>query len=128
MDKKIISAGAVFGFFGIIFGAFGAHAMKKILSVDSLAVFETAVRYQMYHALFLLFLGTVNIIPQKAKKIIFNFIHWGVFFFSGSLYTLALFSASDMDVKFIGILTPFGGTLLIIGWIWLFVEISRKKS
>jgi len=57
MDKKTISTAALLGMIAIILGAFGAHALKKVLSIEQLATFETGVRYQMYHALFLLFIG-----------------------------------------------------------------------
>jgi uncharacterized membrane protein YgdD (TMEM256/DUF423 family) len=128
MDKKIIATGALLGFLGIILGAFGTHALKKVLSADLLAAFETGVRYQMYNALFLLFLGSFGLITEKARKIIYNLVLWGVIFFSGSLYVLALLSLNNLHIKYIGILTPFGGTLLIIGWFWLFIEMFRKKS
>ena len=128
MDKKVVATGALLGFLGIVLGAFGAHAMKKVLSVDLLNAFETGVHYQMYNAVFLLFLGRAELISEKARKIIYNLILWGIIFFSGSLYVLALLSVMEIHIKFIGILTPFGGTLLIIGWFWLFIEIFRKKS
>ena len=56
MDKKIISTGAILGMTAIILGAFGAHALKKVLYMEELSTFETGVRYQMYHAFFLLFI------------------------------------------------------------------------
>ena len=65
MDKKIITTAAILGMIAIILGAFGAHALKKILSVEQLTTFETGVRYQMYHALFLLFIGTTTIILKN---------------------------------------------------------------
>lgn len=82
MDKKILSTGAIFGIIAIILGAFGAHALKKILPVEALVTFETGVRYQMYHALFLLFLGSLNDFPQKNKKInlVFNCFRRNLFF------------------------------------------------
>ena len=70
MDRKVLSTGAILGMIAIILGAFGAHALKKILSIEQLATFETGVRYQMYHALFLLFIGLIKNMPQKAKKAI----------------------------------------------------------
>ena len=68
MDKKIISTGAILGMIAIILGAFGAHALKKVLSMEELATFETGVQYQMYHAFFLLFIGMINDLSQKAKS------------------------------------------------------------
>ena len=60
MDKKIIATGAVLGFIAIILGAFGAHALKEVLDANQLTSFETGVRYQMYHAIFLLFIGSTS--------------------------------------------------------------------
>ncbi|OYU81121.1 MAG: hypothetical protein CFE23_06420 [Flavobacterium sp. BFFFF1] len=128
MDKKITATGALLGFLAIVFGAFGAHALKKVLTVDLLAAFETGVRYQMYNALFLLFLGKFDLVSERSKKIVYNLVLWGIVLFSGSLYTISLLSVADIQVRLVGILTPFGGLLLIMGWFWLFIEIIRKKS
>jgi uncharacterized membrane protein YgdD (TMEM256/DUF423 family) len=81
MYKKIISTGAIFGMIAIILGAFGAHALKKVLSIESLSTFETGVKYQMYHALFLVLIGTLNELSLKAKKTIYNLVVFGVLFF-----------------------------------------------
>ena len=89
MDKTILSTGAILGIIAIILGAFGAHALKKMLSIDQLSTFETGVRYQMYHALFLLFLGLMTQVSQRTKKTIFLLVLVGVILFSGSLYLLA---------------------------------------
>jgi len=80
MDKKIFSAAGFFGMTAIILGAFGAHALKKVLSVDQLTTFETGVKYQMYHALFLLFLGLNNHLSVKTKKNNFSTHYFGNYF------------------------------------------------
>lgn len=126
MDKKIISTGAIFGILAIILGAFGAHALKKVLSIDQLSTFETGVKYQMYHALFLVFIG-LSSLSQKAKKTIYLLVVFGVIFFSGSIYLLAtngLFI--PFDFKAIGFITPIGGLLLIISWGILLVNVLKK--
>ena len=128
MDKKIISTGAIFGMIAIILGAFGAHALKKVLSVEELSTFETGVKYQMYHALFLVLIGTLNELSQKAKKIIYNLVVFGVLFFSGSIYLLATNSLTSFDFKVIGFITPIGGLLLILAWSVLFFNFIKKKS
>ncbi|HEU4497491.1 MAG TPA: DUF423 domain-containing protein [Flavobacterium sp.] len=128
MDKKIIAAGAVMGFIAIVLGAFGAHALKNALDAGQLAVFETGVRYQMYHALFLLFAGTAPYISEKAKKAILYLASSGVFLFSGSIYLLATRSASGIDFSIIGFLTPIGGLLMIAAWGLLFFNIIKKKA
>jgi uncharacterized membrane protein YgdD (TMEM256/DUF423 family) len=128
MDKKIISTGAIFGMLAIILGAFGAHALKKVLSIDELSTFETGVKYQMYHALFLLFIGTINELSQKAKKTIYYLVIFGVIFFSGSIYLLATNGHFiPFDFKTIGFITPIGGLLLISAWVVLLVNILKKK-
>lgn len=128
MDKKIISTGAIFGMIAIILGAFGAHALKKVLSIESLSTFETGVKYQIYHALFLVFIGTLNELSQKAKKTIYNLVVFGVLFFSGSIYLLATNSITSFDFKVIGFITPIGGLLLILAWGVLFFNFMKKKS
>jgi uncharacterized membrane protein YgdD (TMEM256/DUF423 family) len=128
MDKKIISTGAIFGMIAIILGAFGAHALKKVLSIEELSTFETGVKYQMYHALFLVFVGTLNELSQKAKKTIYNLVVFGVLFFSGSIYLLATNSLTSFDFKVIGFITPIGGLLLILAWGVLFFNFIKKKS
>lgn len=128
MSKKIISAAAILGACAIILGAFGAHALKKILNVEQLATFETGVKYQMYHALFLLFVGTSQFVSEKAKKGILYLVVIGVLFFSGSIYLLSTNGHLGLDFRPIGFITPIGGLLLILAWIYLFVDILKKKS
>lgn len=128
MDKKIISTGAIFGMIAITLGAFGAHALKKVLSLEQLSTFETGVRYQMYHALFLLFIGLMTDLPQKTKKTIYNLVFFGVLLFSGSIYLLATNTLTSFDFKVIGFVTPIGGLLLILAWGILFLNIIKKKQ
>lgn len=116
MDKKTITAGAFLGMLAIILGAFGAHALKAVLSPEQLITFETGVRYQMYHALFLLFIGTTGLLSQKTKKTIYYLVLVGVLFFSGSIYLLATNDLTSFDFKMIGFITPIGGFLLILAW------------
>lgn len=128
MDKKIISTGAIFGMIAIILGAFGAHALKKVLSVEQLVTFETGVRYQMYHAFFLLFIGLISDLSLKTKKTIYNLVLTGVILFSGSIYLLATNGLTPIDFKVIGFVTPIGGLLLILAWLLLFINIVKKKQ
>lgn len=131
MNRKIKSTAALFGMIAIILGAFGAHALKKLLSTEQLATFETGVRYQMYHALFLLFIGASSIINQKRKKYIYNLTVLGVIFFSGSIYLLATDSLVSIDFKIFGFVTPIGGLFLISAWFILFFDLImpiKKKN
>ncbi|WP_394776347.1 DUF423 domain-containing protein [Flavobacterium sp.] len=128
MKRRIVLAGAFMGMISIIFGAFGAHLLKKYLAVEELNTFEVGVRYQMYHALFLLFLSTRKDIAEKTLKAIYNLVVSGVLLFSGSIYLLATKSLTLFDFKIIVFATPLGGFLLIIAWAVLLVTIFRKKS
>ena len=127
MDKKIIKTAAILGFIAIAFGAFGAHSLKKLVGVLELNTFETGVRYQMYHALFLLFVGTTNIISESAKKVIYLSTLSGILLFSGSLYLLALNNFLPFNFKPFGFVTPIGGLLFLTAWFWLFVNFYRKN-
>ncbi len=128
MNNKIITTAAFFGMTAIILGAFGAHALKKVLNVDQLATFETGVKYQMYHALFLLFIGLNAQIADKVKKTILILTILGVIFFSGSIYLLATDSLNSFNFKVIGFVTPIGGLFLIGSWGILLWNFLKKKG
>nr|WP_315170938.1 DUF423 domain-containing protein [uncultured Flavobacterium sp.] len=130
MSKKVITTAALLGMIAIILGAFGAHALKKVLSTDELVTFETGVRYQMYHALFLLFIGLSTSLSEKSQKTIYYLTLSGVLLFSGSIYFLATNSLTSFDFKKIGFITPIGGVLLISAWAVLlfdFLKNNKKK-
>jgi len=126
MNKTIFGTGVLFGVLAVVFGAFGAHALKQIVSASALQTFETAVQYQMYHALVLIVLGSMTQLPERLKKWSFYTITIGTFFFSFSIYALALNALTSFDFKVIGFLTPLGGTLLIIGWIILGIQVLKN--
>ncbi|WPO80441.1 DUF423 domain-containing protein [Flavobacterium sp. KACC 22761] len=128
MKRRIVLTGAFIGMLAIILGAFGAHLLKKYLSVEELNTFEVGVRYQMYHAFFLFFVSTRKDISEKTLKTIYNLVVAGVVLFSGSIYLLATKNFTLFDFKFIGFATPLGGMLLIIAWLTLFVTILKQKS
>jgi len=128
MDKKILLAAAFLGITAIVLGAFGAHALKKVLSVEQLQSFEVGVRYQMYHALFLLFIGVFAFLNEKERLLIFWLTISGVLFFSGSIYLLATNGITNLKTKFLGPITPVGGLLLISAWGYLFYAILSKKQ
>ncbi len=127
MDKKIFVAGSLFGMIAIILGAFGAHKLKEVLTLEQLNIFETGVKYQMYHAFFLLFVGLNTALSDKAKRIIYFLTLIGVIFFSGSIYLLATNSLTTFDFRVIGFVTPIGGLLLIMAWSVLLVSYLKKK-
>lgn len=128
MNRKIILVAAILGVIAIILGAFGAHALKEVLNENQLVSFETGVRYQFYHALFLLFLGTTVLLSDKTKKIILILVLVGVLFFSGSIYLLATNDLTSIDFRFLGPITPIGGLLLIGAWTALFLNILKQKG
>src|SRR6478672_12419475 len=128
MDKKIISTAGFFGMTAIILGAFGAHALKKVLTTDELATFEVGVKYQMYHALFLLFIGLTPLLTAKTKKTILALTITGVMLFSGSIYLFSTMSIFKINFKTIGFLTPIGGALLIAAWGLLLFQIAKKSD
>lgn len=131
MNKTILITASIFGVLSIILGAFGAHALKELISFESQQTFETGVRYQMYHALLLLFVGSTTLIRQKTKKIIYYLVVVGVLLFSGSIYGLATNELSAFNFKSIGFITPIGGLSMILAWIFMFIDfikISSKKQ
>lgn len=115
----ILFTGALFGLLSVIFGAFGAHALKKRLSEDQLKSFETGVKYQMYHALALLIVG-FNI-QNNITNIYWSFTI-GILLFSFSIYGLVLSDSKGKKLKFLGPITPIGGLFLITGWVLLLLE------
>lgn len=119
MNKTIFCTGVVFAVLAVILGAFGAHGLDNLISASDKVTYNTGVTYQMYHALLLLILGVLKSIPVREKKVVFYFIVTGIVFFSFSIYLLATNSLTAFDFKTIGIITPIGGLLLIIGWLLL---------
>ncbi|WP_034062618.1 DUF423 domain-containing protein [Lacinutrix jangbogonensis] len=128
MNKKILILGAVFGLLAVIIGAFAAHGLKPEISLEALQTFETGVRYQMYHAFLLLFVGTTTIVAGKTKKILFYLVLLGVLFFSGSIYALATNSLTGFDFKAIGFITPLGGLLLVLAWLVLLINFVKSSK
>jgi|SRR5437762_14205832 len=112
MDKTFLLVGAIAGFLAVALGAFGAHALRARLSPEMLAVFETAVRYQMDHALAIIL---VALIAARFDGWLIRAAGWsfaaGIVLFSGSLYVLALSGATIF-----GAITPFGGLAFLSGW------------
>lgn len=112
MDRTFLLIGAFSGFIAVALGAFGAHGLRARLSPEMLAVFETGVRYQMYHTLAILF---VAVAAARFDGWIVNGAGWaftlGILIFSGSLYALAL-----TGVTMLGAITPIGGLAFIVGW------------
>lgn len=129
MHKTSLIAGTLLGASAVIIGAFGAHALKKILSPELLASFEVGVRYQFYHALALLFLGVLA--PHLSSSVQPIWMSWlfGTILFSGSIYILCILKSTlQIGLGGLGLITPLGGLLMIIGWLWLAYKIWITKS
>ncbi|MCO6162024.1 DUF423 domain-containing protein [Flavobacterium sp. NRK F7] len=127
MDRKILLIALIMGAVAILLGAFGAHGLKKMLTLDQLNTFEVGVRYQIYHALFLLFVANNSLLTLKQKGIVLYLVVIGVILFSGSIYLLSTASLTVLKTKFIGPLTPVGGLLLIASWLYVFYCVFTKK-
>ncbi len=108
--------GSLYGLLAVVFGAFGAHALKKTLNEQQLKSFETGVKYQMYHAILLLVLGfNLNLDSSLERYMVYSFII-GTFLFSFSIYGLSISAAKGRKIKVLGPITPLGGLLLVLGW------------
>ena len=125
MNKNIMAWGATFALTAVILGAFGAHALKELLSSNQLASFETGVRYQMYHGIVLLFIGISFDKIQKTPIISKLFIS-GTLLFSLSIFLLNLQEDLGTSLSFLGPITPIGGALLIAGWFILLLSLLKK--
>jgi uncharacterized membrane protein YgdD (TMEM256/DUF423 family) len=129
MQKFFLKLAASLGALSVMLGAFGAHALKTMISEKSLAVFETGVRYQFYHVIALFITGMLY------KEFTNNFLQWsgrlfyvGILFFSGSLYILAFTETSALGgLRWVGAITPIGGACFIAGWVLLALGISLKN-
>ncbi len=121
MKEIIITFAGISGALAIILGAFGAHALKKIMTTEMLQSFETGVKYQMYHTIALLFCGFFFSFQNTLEVyIVWSFII-GIFLFSGSIYGLTISSVKGKKLRFLGPITPLGGLCFTIGWILLAV-------
>lgn len=123
MIKLLLSFSALLGGTGVVLGAFLAHALKNRLSENMLTVFEVGVRYQMYHSI-AIFIATFAYYQFQNSWFLYSAFSFlvGTFIFSLSLYLLAV-----TEIKTIGMITPIGGTLLVIGWILLLVGFLNAK-
>ncbi len=121
MERTFFLLAALFGFIGVALGAFGAHGLRTRLPPEMIAVFETGVRYQMYHALALL---VTSVIAARLSGSLIVAAGWlfaaGIVLFSGSLYLLAVTGAGRL-----GAVTPFGGAAFLLGWACLALAAAR---
>ena len=125
-SRWALSSGAALALLAVLSGAFAAHGLKTILDTQQLALFETAARYQMYHALALLVVGILASAQQFSESLLklaaFAFI-LGIFLFCGSLYALAL-----SGITWLGAITPLGGTAFLAGWLALMIAALKPAN
>jgi uncharacterized membrane protein YgdD (TMEM256/DUF423 family) len=123
-NSRMMVFGAVFAGLAVAAGAFGAHLLKPVLDAQMLAVFETAARYQMYHALALC---TLAAIAERHPRLHVGTVAWlfvvGIVLFSGSLYLLSL-----SGIRWVGALTPLGGAAFMVGWAVLAWSVARQRA
>lgn len=127
---KLLIKASILGGLSVLFGAFGAHALKSILTPEQLISFEKGVRYQMYHAIML---GLLFLIHAKFTHLFFvkaaNFMFYGVLLFSASIYLLTLKNIIGIEaLKYVAPLTPIGGTLIIVGWVLMLLGALKIKQ
>lgn len=122
MNQIVLISGAVLGILSIVLGAFGAHALKKVLSEERLSSFEVGVRYQMYAAITLLIIGFHLDFSSSIETWAYYGLFWGCILFSGSIYILSFKDLLKFNMKFIGPITPLGGLLMIFGWLMLLIS------
>lgn len=119
MKDFVLVIAAIYGMLAVIFGAFGAHALKEKLKPKQLSSFETGVRYQMFHALVLLIIGLQIPFEINGAGLTAWFFIVGTFLFSFSIYGLILSGMNGKKWRFLGPITPLGGLGLIAGWVSL---------
>jgi uncharacterized membrane protein YgdD (TMEM256/DUF423 family) len=128
MHKGFLITGSIIGALAVILGAFGAHGLKKIVPAETISTFETAVKYQFYHAFALILTG---ILAEKFSSQWMAYAGYafiiGLLLFSGSLYLLTSLKATGtVGLSGIGIITPFGGLFLVAGWICMMMAFIRS--
>ena len=125
-SRRVLGTGAALALLAVLSGAFAAHGLKTMLDAQQLALFETAARYQMYHALALLIVGILASVQQFSRGLLklaaFAFII-GILLFCGSLYLLAL-----SGITWLGAITPLGGTAFLAGWLALMIAALKPAA
>ena len=129
MSINYLRIGAIFGLLSVAFGAFGAHALKSLVSPENVEIFQTGIRYQFYHTFGLLTIGLLMLhISNNYLRIAAKCFIVGTICFSGSLYLLALREVVNFGffTNILGPMTPIGGLILIVGWFYLFIGIGKR--
>ena len=128
MQKIFLIIGTLLAGLAVALGAFGAHGLRKVVSSENVAIYQTGVQYQMYHALALILVGILS------ERILNSYLSYagvlfvaGIVFFSGSLYLIvSLYAMNKTIPTAVGILTPVGGLFFILGWICFLISLLKK--
>ena len=134
--KHSISLGVILCMLSVILGAFGAHALKSLLSSRMLEVYQTGIQYQMFHASALVLVGLFALLASHLQLSQRVFTHLsrasalfllGILLFCGSLYGLAFSEAALGErISWLGLITPLGGLAFILGWLYLFFAVKHS--
>lgn len=130
MKNNFIFWGAILGALAVGIGAFGAHALKDwLISIGQAETFQTASKYHFYHSFSIILIGILMRLGLNNSEKSSKFLAWagnlhlfGILIFSGTLYLLCL-----TNIKWLGAITPIGGVLLIVGWVFLALSFLKKK-
>mgnify|MGYP006190870277 FL=1 len=126
--SKFIKVSILFCVVSVILGAFGAHLLKDLLSETELSSFKTGIRYQMFHGLSILILSlNSNKFTSKLKTSLL-LMSIGTVLFSFSIYFLSIDNLLSFSMKFLGPITPIGGTILITSWIYLLLNVKNNDT
>jgi|TARA_B110000116_G_scaffold84337_1_gene73468 uncharacterized membrane protein YgdD (TMEM256/DUF423 family) len=126
--SKFIKVSILFCVVSVILGAFGAHLLKDLLSETELSSFKTGIRYQMFHGLAILILSlNSNKFTSKLKTSLL-LMSIGTVLFSFSIYFLSIDDLLSFSMKFLGPITPIGGTILITSWIYLLLNVKNNDT
>ena len=124
--KIFIKISIIFCVTSVILGAFGAHSLKNLLSTEQLSSFQTGIRYQMFHGLAILILSLNNNKFTSKLKISLSLMSLGIIFFSFSIYLLSLQNTFNLNLNYLGPITPLGGLFLITSWILLLFNVKKN--
>lgn len=129
MHKGYLTIAALLGGLSVILGAFGAHALKGMVSEQILNAYETGVRYQFYHVFALIATAMLlKYYPGKYLLLAGRLFVTGIFLFSGSLYLITLFNAANITgLAWVGAITPLGGIVFIAAWCCLAIGIRKSR-
>ena len=129
MHKNFLITASLLAGLSVLLGAFAAHQLKQVVAADVLQIFETAVRYQMYHALALFITGILyQSFPVKQLRWAGNLFIAGIILFSGSLYFLCFIKHQNISALWVGAITPLGGLCFIAGWVLLALGVVKKTT